>query len=81
MTVCFPFVVVPEVIDARTLLKERPLLYRAIMAAAERNADIQKDQVTSIMQYLALHVLQLGEKNCKHPLIPYGLTVFAVLTS
>jgi hypothetical protein len=63
MTVYFPFVVVPGTVDAKTLLKERPFLYRTIMAAAERNADVQKDQVTEIMQYLTLHTAQRGEKS------------------
>jgi hypothetical protein len=63
MTVYFPFVIIPQTVDARTLLKERPFLYRTIMAAAEQNPNDQRDQVKDIMQYLALHILQLGEKN------------------
>ncbi|KAH8807091.1 hypothetical protein F5884DRAFT_788514 [Xylogone sp. PMI_703] len=63
MTVYFPFIIVPPTVDAKTLFEERPFLYRTIMAAAEQNPVEQKDQVRSIMQYIALHVLQLGEKN------------------
>ena len=33
------------------------------MAAAEQNPYDQRDQVRDILQYLALHMLQLGEKN------------------
>lgn len=44
-------------------MKERPFLYRTITAAAEQNPNDQRDQVRDIMQYLALHMLQLGEKN------------------
>jgi len=63
MTVYFPFVVIPDTVDARTLFGERPFLYKTIMAAAEQNPNDQRDQVRDIIQYLALHLLQLGEKN------------------
>jgi hypothetical protein len=63
MTVCFPFVVVPPTVDARTLLEERPFLYRTIMAVAEQNTNDQRNQVREIIQYLSVHLLQLGEKN------------------
>jgi hypothetical protein len=63
MAAYFPFVVIPPTVDARILLKERPFLFRTIMAAAERNPKDQKDQVRDIIQYLALHLFQLGEKN------------------
>jgi hypothetical protein len=63
MAAYFPFVVIPPTVDARMLLRERPFLFRTIMAAAEQNPNDQKDQVREIIQYLALHLLQLGEKN------------------
>jgi hypothetical protein len=63
MTVYFPFVVILQAVDAETLLRERPFLYRTIMAAAEQNPIDQRDQVRDTMQYLALHILQLGDKN------------------
>lgn len=63
MMAYFPFVVLPPTIDARTLSRERPFLYRAIMAAAEQDPIHQRDQAKDVVQYLALHMLQLGEKN------------------
>jgi hypothetical protein len=63
MTGYFPFVVIPPAADAKTLSKERPFLYRAIVAVAEQNPNDQRDQARDIMQYLALHMFQLGEKN------------------
>jgi hypothetical protein len=63
MAVYFPFVAIPPTVDARILLKERPFLFRTIMAAAEQNPNDQKDQVRDIIQYLALHLFQLGEKS------------------
>jgi hypothetical protein len=63
MAAYFPFVVIPPTVDARILLRERPFLFRTIMAAAEQNPNDQKDQARDVMQYLALHLFQLGEKN------------------
>jgi hypothetical protein len=61
--VYFPYVIVPPTIDAETLLKERPFLYKSIMAAVEGNLHDQRDQVRDITQYLALHMMQLEERN------------------
>jgi hypothetical protein len=63
MATDFPFIVIPSTVDARILLRERPFLFRTIMAASEQNPNDQKNQVRDIMQYLALHLFQLGEKN------------------
>ena len=63
MTDFFPFVIVPPTIDAKTLMGERPFLYKSIMAAAEQNPYEQRDQAKDIVQYLALHMFQFGEKN------------------
>lgn len=63
MSICFPFVVIPTTIDARTLSEERPFLFKTIMAAVEQNPHAQRCQVRDIMDYLALHMWQLGEKS------------------
>jgi hypothetical protein len=63
MTVYFPFVIIPPTVDARILSREKPFLFKAIMAAAEQNPTKQRDQVKEIMKYLALHIFELGEKN------------------
>ena len=62
MTVGFPFVVLPPTLDTRTLLSERPFLYKTIMVAAERNPNDQGGRVRDITQYLALH-MQQGERS------------------
>jgi hypothetical protein len=85
MAAYFPFVVIPPTFDARIVLRERPFLFRTIMAAAEQNPNDQKDQVRDIMQYLALHLFQLGEKNLDMLLgvlvhIAWYVTMFLVVT-
>jgi hypothetical protein len=55
MTVYFPFVIIPPTVDARTLLNERPFLYRTIMAAAEQNPNDQRDQVKDIAIFGPAH--------------------------
>jgi hypothetical protein len=59
----FPFVIIPGNIDAQSLWRLKPNLYKAIMVVTSRDENFQHAQAKEILDNLFIGVVQRGEQS------------------